>query len=201
MKTISILFALTAMCLGKPSSVVVRDDSNPYASMTVSVPGIYQPTSTNSAVVAAYAQTVQACGPDEDAALQKLLASGDYQSETGDTRDNITITDTAFNAWAVQQPTFSTVSLRCEGDEDNLGAVAVSVKQASESLAAQSSASGSVTTTGQSPSRAPSGTSTLTESAAASNATKSGLAGGGVVQRAQPVALIVSAAGSLAWLY
>ncbi|KAJ7025888.1 hypothetical protein C8F04DRAFT_1191038 [Mycena alexandri] len=178
MNIITTLLALTAMCMGKPASIVVRND--PYASITISVNGIYQPKSTDPAVVAAYAQTAQTCGPDEDAALQTLFSSGQYQSDTGDTRDNITVTDLAFQTWAIQQPTWTTVKLRCDSEQDHLAALEYSVKQASPTSTAQESRQ----------SRAPSGTSTLTESPTASDATKSGLPGGGVVHRSQPVAFI-----------
>ncbi|KAJ7024815.1 hypothetical protein C8F04DRAFT_1269958 [Mycena alexandri] len=91
MNIITTLLALTAMCMGKPASIVVRND--PYASQNPPIQLLWPPT----------AQTAQTCGPDEDAALQTLFSSGQYQSDTGDTRDNITVTDLAFQTWAIQQ--------------------------------------------------------------------------------------------------
>ncbi|KAJ7099386.1 hypothetical protein B0H15DRAFT_944796 [Mycena belliarum] len=106
---------LLGLCTGTSAVLRARDD--PYATIS-SLTGVPRPKSTASAIVNAYAQAVQSCGPKVDAALESMIPM--YGDATGVDVSEITITDPQFRQWAEQQPTVETANLFCEEAENAL---------------------------------------------------------------------------------
>ncbi|KAJ7496675.1 hypothetical protein FB451DRAFT_1162810 [Mycena latifolia] len=185
---VSAIFASIAMCTSTPARNFVHDD--PYASITGSLTGEPHPTSTASAVVNAYGQAVQMCGPNIDAALKQLLPM--YGPAIGFDASNITVTDQGFLSWAHEQPTFNTADLQCQ-DTENALFNAVNENSETNSSASPTTISGSGLAGSAPPLTTPPVSVTESSKGAGSSAPSatSPLPGGAINHASQPLVVMV----------
>ncbi|KAJ7757260.1 hypothetical protein DFH07DRAFT_461321 [Mycena maculata] len=192
------LVYLTA-CTRTLAKNLPRDD--PYASITTTITGLPVPTSTASNIVTDYENAVQACGPDIDAALQKLLP--EFGPATGSTQ-NVTVTDPTFLSWATTQPTYETASLSCQSAQNALFADEASdggSSSASASPTASSASAGppSSAGSGSAVSSTASSTPTSATSSSPSVSPTASKPGGAISHEPEALLLILTLIASLAW--
>ncbi|KAJ7935309.1 hypothetical protein B0H13DRAFT_1854533 [Mycena leptocephala] len=194
-----------------PANKVARSD--PYASITTSIAGLPHPTSTASAVVAAYEQAVENCGADVDSALQQLIP--DYYSENDiPPTENVNISnpgelvasyDPGFVQWASTQPLYDNAGRVCQQAEISLDDAIQSNGASATSNSVTSATSNSVTSATSdsttSPTvTAPNGGASVTASSSGSAGPATTSTGGAIDHRSQPILFITGVIGLLSWL-
>ncbi|KAJ6491654.1 hypothetical protein C8R47DRAFT_1214455 [Mycena vitilis] len=174
-----------------PAVFLARDD--PYGSIT-GIPSDLppHPTSTASALVAAYAQEVQTCGQAVNDALQQLIPAYLAYADIDPSRSNVTISDPGLLSYATTAPLYEQATQDCTFARISLG----NLEESEISSATTQSSDASSPTTVQATSA---GHPALSATSLGSTATTTPKTGGALGHLYQPNIFITSLLALIVW--